>query len=126
MPLKRKWFLGRENVDLLMVDDLYLFVPYDETYCKTLSKCIEDAWEKRNTTEEIIKRSKRRKLNRDELILLVERIQKCQGTEKQIDRLIEIVEKNLIDPKVSDYIFHEENTPEEVVDKALAYKPILL
>ena len=22
MPLKRKWFLGRENVDRLMVDDL--------------------------------------------------------------------------------------------------------
>lgn len=22
MPLKRKWFIGRENVDVLMVDDL--------------------------------------------------------------------------------------------------------
>ena len=34
--------------------------------------------------------------------------------------------ENVIDPEVSNYIFYEENTPEEVIDKALAYKPIIL
>ena len=107
-------------------DEAYLFVPYDENYCKNLSKYIEDAWEKRNTTEEIIKKSKRRKLTRDELIILVERIQKCQGSEKEIDKMIELLKRNVTDPEVTNYIFYEENTPEEVVDKALAYKPIIL
>ena len=32
----------------------------------------------------------------------------------------------LIGPEVTNYIIYEENTPEEVVDKALAYKPIIL
>ena len=65
-------------------------------------------------------------MSREELISLVEKIMKCQGTEKEIDKMIELLEKNVLDPEVSDYIFYEENTPEEVVDKALSYKPILL
>lgn len=40
--------------------------------------------------------------------------------------MIELLEKNVIDPDVTNYIFYEENTPEEVVDKAMAYKPIVL
>lgn len=107
-------------------DEAYLFVPYDENYFKSLSNYIEDAWENRNTTEELTKKSKRRKLTRDELVILVERIQKCQGSEKEIDKMIGLLERNVIDPEVSNYIFYEENTPEEVVDKALAYKPIIL
>ena len=65
-------------------------------------------------------------MTREELILLVERIMKCQGTEKEIDDMIELLEKNVIDPEVTNYIFYENNTAEEVVDKALAYKPIIL
>lgn len=65
-------------------------------------------------------------MTREELISLVEKIMKCQGTEKEIDEMIELLEENVIDPEVSNYIFYEENTPEEVVDKALAYKPIIL
>ena len=65
-------------------------------------------------------------MTREELILLVEKIMKCQGSEKEIDEMIELLEKNVIDPEVSNYIFYEENTPEEVIDKALAYKPIIL
>ena len=63
-------------------------------------------------------------MTRDELILLVDKIMKCQGTEKEIDEMIKLLKKNVIDPEVTNYIFFEENTPEEVVDKALAYKPI--
>ena len=65
-------------------------------------------------------------MNREELIQLVDRIMKCEGTEEEQDALLEVLEKNVIDPQVSDYIFYEENTPEEVIDKALAYKPIIL
>ena len=46
--------------------------------------------------------------------------------EKEIDEMIKLLKKNVIDPEVTNYIFYEENTPEEVVDKALAYKPIIL
>ncbi|MBQ5445237.1 MAG: hypothetical protein IIT48_01025 [Lachnospiraceae bacterium] len=65
-------------------------------------------------------------MTREELILLVDKIMKCQGSEKEIDEMMELLEKNVIDPEVSNYIFYEENTPEEVIDKALAYKPIIL
>ena len=65
-------------------------------------------------------------MTRDELVLLVDKIMKCQGSEKEIDEMIELLEKNVTDPEVTNYIFYEENTPEEVVDKALAYKPIIL
>ena len=65
-------------------------------------------------------------MTRDELILLVDKIMKYQGTENEIDEMIKLLEKNVIDPEVTNYIYYEENTPEEVVDKALAYKPIIL
>ncbi len=67
-----------------------------------------------------------RKLTRDELITLVDKIMKCQESEEEIDDMIKLLEKNVLDPEVTNYIFYEENTPEEVVDKALAYKSILL
>lgn len=65
-------------------------------------------------------------MTREEMIALVEKIKKCQGSEKEIDEMIELLERNVSDPEVTNYIFYEENTPEEVVDKALAYKPIFL
>jgi len=65
-------------------------------------------------------------MSREELNELVEKIMKCEGTEEEVDNMIDILEKNVIDPEVTNYIFYEENTPEEVVDKALAYKPIIL
>ena len=65
-------------------------------------------------------------MTREELILLVAKIMKCRGSEKEIDEMMELLEKHVIDPEVSNYIFYEENTPEEVIDKALAYKPIIL
>lgn len=65
-------------------------------------------------------------MTREELISLVEKIMKCQGSEEEIDEMIMLLQKNVPDPEVTNYIFYEENTPVEVVDKALAYKPILL
>ena len=65
-------------------------------------------------------------MTREELIALVDKIMKCQGSEKEIDKMIELLEQNVTDPEVTNYIFYEESTPEEVVDKALAYRPIIL
>ena len=66
-------------------------------------------------------------MSREELIVLVDRIMKCDGTEKEIDEMIELLEKNVPDPEVSDLIFFgEPKTPQEIVDRALSYKPIIL
>lgn len=65
-------------------------------------------------------------MSKEELIELVDKIMKCEGTEEEVDNMIDILKRNVIDPEVTNYIFYEENTPEEVVNKALAYKPIIL
>ncbi len=52
-----------------------------------------------------------------------------EGTEEEIDEMINTLEANVLHPEVTDLIFYPEKedvTPEEVVDQALAYKPILL
>lgn len=66
-------------------------------------------------------------LSREELVELVRRIMEVEGTEEEIDAMIEILEANVPHPAVTDLIFYPEDgepTPEEVVDQALAYKPI--
>ena len=50
----------------------------------------------------------------------------CEGNEKEIDEMIFLLRGNVLDPQVTDYIYYDEKTPEEVVDLALAYKPIQL
>ena len=65
-------------------------------------------------------------MDRMELIEVVRKIMNCEGNEEEQDDLLKVLEGNVLAPRVSAYIFFEDNTPEEVVDKALAYKPILL
>lgn len=69
-----------------------------------------------------------KKLTRDELIKLVNKIVECEGSEEEIDEMIEVVKRNVLHPEISDLIFwnEEELTPEQIVDKALEYKPIQL
>ncbi|MGE7914966.1 bacteriocin immunity protein [Lysinibacillus xylanilyticus] len=68
-----------------------------------------------------------RKLNRDELIVLVTRIMTAEGkTEEENDQLLEEFLDNVIDPEAANYIFYDNLLPEEVVDKTLSYKPIRL
>lgn len=66
------------------------------------------------------------KLTRDELVELVRKIMNCKGNEKEIDEMTFLLMKNVIDPQVTNYMYYDEKTPEEVVDLALAYKPIEL
>lgn len=65
---------------------------------------------------------------RGELIALVHRIVAGDGSEDQINEWIRTIERNVPDPNVSDLVFYPEKpmTPEEIVDKALSYKPIRL
>ncbi|WP_197971938.1 bacteriocin immunity protein [Treponema zioleckii] len=65
-------------------------------------------------------------MSRKELIELVSKIMNCEGSESEIDKMIEVLKENVMNPEVINLIYYEENTPEEVVDKALAYKPIIL
>lgn len=67
-------------------------------------------------------------MERSELIELVKNIAECNGTEEEVDQWIFMLEANVPHPAVTDLIFYSEVelTPEEVVDKALAYKPIQL
>lgn len=65
-------------------------------------------------------------MTREELIELVKKIAAVDGTEEEIGKMVELFEKNVPDPNASNYIFHTNLSPEEVVDKALAYRPIQL
>ncbi len=68
-------------------------------------------------------------MSRVELIELVRKIMAVEGTEKEIDEMVDTLEANVLHPEVTDLMFYPEKedvTPEEVVDQALAYKPILL
>ena len=68
------------------------------------------------------------KLNRQQLIDLVTKIINVEGSEEEIDVWITTLEKNVPHPNVSDLIYYpdEEMTAEEIVDKALSYRPIQL
>jgi len=68
-------------------------------------------------------------LSREELIPLVQRLLDTDyNTEEEGESIIKKVENGVIDPYISSYIFwpKEEMKAEQIVDKALAYKPIIL
>lgn len=69
-----------------------------------------------------------RKLSKEELIVLVERIVKDDGTEKEIDMMLSTLEKSVPHPEVSNLIFwnDKELTALEIVEIALNYKAIPL
>ncbi|PEX82095.1 bacteriocin immunity protein [Bacillus cereus] len=69
-----------------------------------------------------------KEITREELIYLVGKIVECEGTEKEIDEMIEVVERNVTHLEVSDLIYwnDEDLSLEQIVDIALAYKPIQL
>lgn len=69
-----------------------------------------------------------KRLTREELIDLVNKIIECEGSEEEIDEMIEVVKRNVPYPDISDLIYWSEDelTPEQIIDKALNYKPIQL
>lgn len=64
---------------------------------------------------------------REQIIETVKRIQACKyASEAEADGDILLLEKGVLDPEISNYIFWDNLTPEEIADKALSYKPIQL
>lgn len=69
------------------------------------------------------------KLSRVELIELVRRVMSADDTEEDIQQMLSTVEANVPHPEVSNLIFYpnsDDPTPEQVVEEALAYRPIVL
>ena len=64
-------------------------------------------------------------MTREELIELVKKIHAVEGTEEEIQDMVEEFAKNVPDPNGYSYIF-EDMSPDQIVDKALSYKPIRL
>lgn len=67
-------------------------------------------------------------LDRAQLVELVRKICQTEGTEVETGAWLMLVERQVPHPAVSDLIFYSdvEMTPEEIVEAALSYKPILL
>ena len=66
-------------------------------------------------------------LSKEQIIYLINQILDVENhTEEEINRLVEKLESGVIDPNISDYIFWDDLTPEQIADKALSYKPICL
>ena len=70
---------------------------------------------------------------RTELVRLVEFLMSAQGTEEEQAEVLRHLETRVLHPRVSDLIFWPQNegfdhelTASEVVDAALAYRPIEL
>jgi len=71
-----------------------------------------------------------RKLTREEMIALVDKIRRSEGTEEEIGAVVELFRANCLHPSGSDLIFWPhgfpdnpnlpEPTTEEIVDKALS------
>ena len=65
--------------------------------------------------------------SKEQIINLINQILDVENhTEDEINRLVEKLESGVIDPNISDYIFWDNLTPEQIADKALSYKPICL
>lgn len=65
--------------------------------------------------------------SKEQIIDLINQILDVENhTEEEIDRLVDKLKSGVIDPNISDYIFWDDLTPEQIADKALSYKPICL
>ncbi|PSV98000.1 hypothetical protein [Photobacterium lipolyticum] len=60
------------------------------------------------------------------LIELVQQLMDCSGSEEELDEILVKVKSMVVDPYISDYIYWSDLSAEEVVEKALSYKPICL
>jgi hypothetical protein len=73
-------------------------------------------------------RSSDRKLTREEMIALVDKIRRAEGTEEEIDAAVELFDANCLHPRRNGLIFWPdgpEPTTEEIVDKALTPGPVI-
>ncbi|ATA68395.1 hypothetical protein CGC48_06995 [Capnocytophaga cynodegmi] len=60
------------------------------------------------------------------MISLIQKIRTENLSETEEDAILEELEKGVLDPDISDYIYWSELSAEEIADKVLNYKPIIL
>ena len=67
-------------------------------------------------------------LSKEELIALVSKLMRAEGTGRERNEWLKLLERNVPDPDMSDLIYwpKREMTAEEIVETALAYEPIRL
>ncbi|CAH3520616.1 MULTISPECIES: bacteriocin immunity protein [Enterobacter] len=65
-------------------------------------------------------------MQRQELIELIKKIQRSEGTEEEADNDIDLLCRSVEDPQAANYIYYEELSAEEIADKIINYKPIQL
>ena len=65
-------------------------------------------------------------MQRQELIELIRKIQRSEGTEEEADNDIGLLCRSFADPQAANYIYYEELSAEEIADKIINYKPIQL
>ncbi|MEU7020729.1 e9imm peptide [Streptomyces sp. NPDC046203] len=69
------------------------------------------------------------RMTREEANALVLRLMNAEDSEEESSKILAALERGLACPHISDYIFWSfdpDLTPEKVVDRAMAYKPIAL
>ncbi|XCM30955.1 e9imm peptide [Streptomyces parvus] len=72
------------------------------------------------------------RMSRDEALSLVRRLRAESGEtgEAEADEILDALKRGLACPHISDYVYWPlpgtDPTPEEIVDRALAYRPIAL
>ena len=66
-------------------------------------------------------------LSKEEIIEIIRDVLDVEHhTEAEIDALIRKLKNGVTDPQITNYIYYDELTPEEIAEKALSYKPICL
>src|SRR5262245_48544951 len=70
-------------------------------------------------------RTAMRRLTRDEMIHLVERLQRGEGNGTQLSEWLDALKRSIPNPNVSELIFSDEDlTAEQIIDRASTYRPI--
>lgn len=65
-------------------------------------------------------------LDRLYLIKLIDQLRNFEGSEEDEEVLLEKLVNLVTDPNISDYIYWTNMSSEEIADKVLSYKPIIL
>lgn len=65
-------------------------------------------------------------LTQDTMLEIIRRLQTGEGSEEEENVWLEMLEQNVPHPSVSDLIFYDDLSPEEILTRALDYKSVSL
>lgn len=68
------------------------------------------------------------KLSAEELVVIVENIIECNGTEEELNKMIEVLEDNIVDPNLTDLIYYNTDNlaAKEIINISLGYNVLKL